>query len=386
MSRVRPSVRTVTVGVELSDLEDLRSLRRGAESARRVGQEMERAGYVVQSLRIATGPLQELPGADDSMALLGAIQDLHGVALEEGVLLSVGPIDPLSVDSFPLWVASLLVETSVVSLSVPIARPERGVSHASVELAAEAMLAIAEHTAGGEGNFRFAAAANIPAGTPFFPVAHHRGPDGFALGLELPAVMLEAIEGAAAETALERIATALRRELGRVERLAAEAAIVTQLAYGGMDVSPAPSLEASIGAVIEGLTGRPFGGGGTLAGCASLTGLLGRLPVRKCGYSGLMLPVLEDVVLVRRAEEGRYGIQELLLYSSVCGTGLDVVPVPGDVASASLAAVIGDVAALSDRWLKPLSARIFPIPGKKAGDRIEFENPHLTGAVVMGLE
>ena len=42
--------------------------------------------------------------------------------------------------------------------------------------------------------------------------------------------------------------------------------------------------------------------------------------------AGLMLPVLEDPVLAKRAGEGRYGVQDLLLYSSVCGTGLDVVP------------------------------------------------------------
>ena len=49
-----------------------------------------------------------------------------------------------------------------------------------------------------------------------------------------------------------------------------------------------------------------------------------------CGYCGLMLPVLEDPVLAQRAGEGRYSVRDLLLYSSVCGTGLDVVPVPGD--------------------------------------------------------
>lgn len=48
-----------------------------------------------------------------------------------------------------------------------------------------------------------------------------------------------------------------------------------------------------------------------------------------CGYSGLMLPPLEDRGLALRASEGKYGLQDLLLFSSVCGLGLDAVPIPG---------------------------------------------------------
>ena len=99
-----------------------------------------------------------------------------------------------------------------------------------------------------------------------------------------------------------------------------------------------------------------------------------------------MLPVIEDKVLARRAAEGRYGLQELLLYSSVCGTGLDVVPIPGDSSTESLEWVIGDVAALSAKYQKPLSARLFPIPGKNAGDAVSFDNPFLTDSVVMRID
>ena len=99
-----------------------------------------------------------------------------------------------------------------------------------------------------------------------------------------------------------------------------------------------------------------------------------------------MLPVLEDPVLATRAAESRYTVRELLLYSSVCGTGLDVVPLAGDTKVDELAALIRDVAALSNKLHKPLSARLFLIPGKKPGDRAEFSNPFLTSSVVMKLE
>ncbi|HUF10002.1 MAG TPA: DUF711 family protein [Rhodothermales bacterium] len=44
-----------------------------------------------------------------------------------------------------------------------------------------------------------------------------------------------------------------------------------------------------------------------------------------------------------------------------------------------------DVAALAAKYRKPLSARLFPIPGKTGGDAISFDNPFLTDCVVMPL-
>src|ERR1700758_3593348 len=99
-----------------------------------------------------------------------------------------------------------------------------------------------------------------------------------------------------------------------------------------------------------------------------------------------MLPVLEDPVLAQRASEGRFTVRELLLYSSVCGTGLDVVPVRGAGGADQLAALIADVAALSTKLRKPLSARLFPVPGRRVGEVARFNDPYLTDCAVMKLE
>src|SRR2546429_8201398 len=58
------------------------------------------------------------------------------------------------------------------------------------------MVAIARHTPGGIGNFRFAAAANVPAGTPFFPVAYHSGSGATAIGLASPPLLTAGLAGA----------------------------------------------------------------------------------------------------------------------------------------------------------------------------------------------
>lgn len=173
--------------------------------------------------------------------------------------------------------------------------------------------------------------------------------------------------------------------LGPVAKLGQELAQHTGWKYLGIDASPAPGLDASIGRAIETLIHAPFGSASTLAGCAAVTDVLKGLNVETCGYSGLMLPILEDPVLAQRAAEGRFGVSELLLYSSVCGTGLDVVPLPGDASADAIAAIVLDVAALATKYRKPLSARLFPVPGKQAGERVSFDNPYLTESIVLPI-
>ena len=64
-------------------------------------------------------------------------------------------------------------------------------------------------------------------------------------------------------------------------------------------------------------------------------------------------------------------------YSSVCSTGLDAVPLPGDITQQDLEKIIADMASLAVKWHKPLSARLLPVAGKKAGDMTEFSSPYL---------
>jgi uncharacterized protein len=90
------------------------------------------------------------------------------------------------------------------------------------------------------------------------------------------------------------------------------------------------------------------------------------------GFSGLMLPILEDPVLAKRWSEGTFDLDSLLAYSAVCGTGFDTIPLPGDVSQEQLGRIIGDLASLAFKWHKPLTARLIPAPGKKAGDRTDF--------------
>ena len=90
-----------------------------------------------------------------------------------------------------------------------------------------------------------------------------------------------------------------------------------------------------------------------------------------------MLTCLEDEGMAAAAAAGHYDIRALLQYSAVCGIGLDCVPLPGDVTKAQMAALMRDTAALAFRYNKPLTVRLFPCEGRKAGDMTAFESDDL---------
>ena len=149
--------------------------------------------------------------------------------------------------------------------------------------------------------------------------------------------------------------------------------------------SPSLKNNESIVRAFENLGLGKFGGPGTLAISASLTRALRSLAIKKCGYSGLMLPVLEDRGLARNWGKGKLNITTLLACSSVCGTGLDCVPLSGDIPVKKVYALLLDVATLAIRLNKPLSARLFPVPGKKVGDRTGFNSPYLVDCEIVAV-
>jgi uncharacterized protein (UPF0210 family) len=128
---------------------------------------------------------------------------------------------------------------------------------------------------------------------------------------------------------------------------------------------------------MESLVQNQIGSPGSLSAAYVMTSAVRRVPVKQAGYSGLMLPVLEDSVLAKRWEAGTLNRDMLMSYSSVCSTGLDAIPLPGDVSQKYLENIIADVASLAVKWHKPLSARLLPVAGKHAGERTEFNSPYL---------
>jgi uncharacterized protein (UPF0210 family) len=381
-------VRTLTAGTPIADFADTRSVEAALDFLASARRRFEEAGYIVQTTRVALNPL--LVGASagvradaiPKLVVLDALAASHGAVISIGPVFSAGDVD----ESIGAWALLLARSTKVLSFSGAVASTVHGVHREAVVMAAQVISALTDAGGGGIANFRFAAAACVPAGTPFFPVAYHEGPPSLAVGLETPNLVREAFTGAGDPTeASERLRVLFDAQLRPVEKLAQAIAEQGKRRYLGVDTSPAPGRDSSIGLALETLTGQPFGSASTLQACAAVTAAIKSVAVKTCGYCGVMLPILEDPVLADRVTEGRIKLSDLLLYSTVCGTGLDVVPVPGDASPQELARVIGDVATLAVRLKKPLSARLFTVPGKKAGEHVEFSDPLLCSSKVMSL-
>jgi uncharacterized protein (UPF0210 family) len=125
---------------------------------------------------------------------------------------------------------------------------------------------------------------------------------------------------------------------------------------------------------------------GSLAAAAILTQAIDNAKFPRTGFSGLMMPVLEDSTLAKRGAEGTLRVNDLLLYSAVCGTGLDTIPLAGDTTVEQISAVLVDLSALALRLDKPLTARLMPIPGKNAGDETNFDFAFFANSRVMELK
>jgi Uncharacterized conserved protein len=304
----------------------------------------------VQTTRVTMPPVIASLDAAARNAALPAITDIDGLVESSGAVCGLGPVWTADLPNTDLaaWSVELVKATKSTFFSVVVASPSTQVHSHGAMVAAQVMHAVAGAAPNGKGSFRFAAAANIPAGTPFFPVGWHAGASSLAVGCESADLVREAFTGASdVEDGRRRLAERMTFEMRAVEKIAADISKTENLRYGGIDPSPAPAGPHSIASGLEALSGVPFGDAGTLRACAVVTEVLKDLPIQQCGYAGLMLPVLEDAVLARRAVEGRYGLRDLLLFSSVCGTGLDVVPIPGDTSVETLANIIIDVAAQS---------------------------------------
>jgi len=384
----KPKIRAVTAFVRLDRAQYKTQILETLVFLRKAKAAYEKSGYEVQTIRITTQPFPEYTKGLSPEQVLEFFREYDALAVKEGFDASIGPA--MMKDSDDAGEAELLgiilSRAKTLNGSISIAG-EDGIHWQSLRAAALVIKYLEDHTAHGQGNFSFTASALVPSGTPFYPASYLTGPGKqFALALQSANVVAEALTGAkSAEAAEARLKNILGRSAVEIEKTAEKLALQNGWKYEGIDLSPAPLKDISIGGAIEKFYGVPVGSSGTLTVAALITRALRAIPVTHAGYSGLMIPVLEDSVLAQRWSEGRLTMDALLSYSAVCGTGLDTIPLPGDITVEQLTRILGDVASLAVKWHKPLSARLQPAPGRKPGDMTEFDDPFLVNAKIQPL-
>jgi hypothetical protein len=383
------NIRTITIFDDVGFPVSEARLKAAGRVAGGIRAALEAAGYQVQTVRLALPPVGPSLGLDvDSVVTLA--RDLDAACPPNGIeYATIGVILPSDLPGLFEAIPDAIGATGRVFASCLIADRGHGLSLPAVRGAAEIIWRCARLSPDGFGNLRFAALANVPPGVPFLPGAYHDGgPTSVAIGVEGADLAVSACAGAA--SLAEARSTLVGLVNGHAARimLAAEQNWPPDVKFGGIDFSlaPFPELARSVGSALERLSGARVGEHGTLAATAFLADALEAASFPRAGYSGVFLPVFEDAVLAARAAERLLTVADLLLWSSVCGTGLDTVPLPGEISIDSLAAILADLGALALRLDKPLTGRLMPIPGKRAGDPVSFDFPYFAASRVLDVK
>ena len=372
-------IRTITTGIPLPF--SPYQLQRAAKFNADCQSYFEAKGYEVQTTRVSCQIWDENRDVD---TILRLESDARAFGIE---FLNLGTILPEKrhTQTHIARLADVITQSEILFATVTLTTPSGHVASEIAESTAEVIQQIAHRTDAGYGNLRFAALMNCPPNTPFFPAAFWQDTrTNFGIGWQAADLVEQAFTDAPnLEIALQNLKTLMEVEGQKIVALAETFAQAWGVKFVGIDVSPAPMGDESIAYAMEHQLPGFFGERGTLTVAAGLTRTLRSLSLPLCGYSGLMLPVLEDVGLGKRSEAGHFNLDSLLLYSTVCGTGLDTIPIPGNASTSQITSILKDVATLSIQLNKPLSVRLFPVPGCNADCMTEFDSPYLTNTVVM---
>lgn len=398
-------VRTITLGISLmdcitSDLEQLNKniyekITTTARDLVATGEQIEKEYCIpIVNKRISVTPIALVGSAacktpEDYVTIA---KTLDRAAKEVGVnflggysaLVSKGMTrgEELLIRSIP----QALAQTDLVCSSVNVGSTKTGINMDAVRLMGEMITATAEATKDAEVNgcAKLVVFCNAPDDNPFMAGAFHGVTEADAIinvGVSGPGVMrkaLESVRGADFETLCETIKkTAFK--ITRVGQLVAqEASRRLHIPFGIIDLSlaPTPAIGDSVADILHEIGLEYAGAPGTTAALAMLNDQVKKGGVMASSYvgglSGAFIPVSEDQGMINAAEAGALTIEKLEAMTCVCSVGLDMIAIPGDTKSTTIAGIIADEMAIGMVNQKTTAARLIPCPGKKVGDSVEF--------------
>jgi uncharacterized protein (UPF0210 family) len=345
------------------------------------------AGYEVQTTRLATIPFPKiLNGKVEDTPLLA--QKMSEMLNQIGVAYAaLGPALIESPKSYSV-IPEAIAAAENIFFSGEMANQTNGVSPEAIQACAQVIQKCSSITLDGFANLRFAALANVKAGAPFFPAAYWDNHEpAFAIAVESADLAVQAFEHTnSLEDGRRSLIAEIEKHGQAIARISKNELSDTRFIGIDFSLAPFPDDAHSLGNAVEKMGVPKIGLHGSLAAAAILTEAVDRADFPHTGFSGFMQPILEDSVLAKRSAEGTLTIKDALLYSAVCGTGLDTVPLPGNTTADEMFPLLLDLCALAMRLDKPLTARLLPVPGKKAGDVTEFEFGFFANGKVMTLE
>lgn len=220
----------------------------------------------------------------------------------------------------------------------------------------------------GKDNFRLGVSVNVPADGPFFPFTKSSGKFGFSIALEITQEINRFCDHNTRDSLIglrEKIRSRLAEQIFNINNIALNLEERYGLEFHGFDFSIAPIIaeNGSVVPILQRLGVYNFGKTGTMFATGFLTDMIKSFQkeFKNVGFSGVMYSVLEDLDLCMINNQRGISLEELIQVSTMCGCGIDMVPVSGDISIKELITIFAEVYMVSSRLNKPLGIRLLPI-------------------------
>lgn len=389
-------IRSLTIGVPIFSLSKTELSNRLALFKQSAAELSVHYQLPVRTTRLTLPPPRLHQDASPGMlrSVLETVRQLAQVAGARWYCLPIDLFAENNREGFLDEVQSLLIKDSQLFVNL-ICATEQSISMAGARDASRFVLNLARRSSNGIDNFRVGISAACPAGTPFFPFARHDSETlSFSVALETTALTLSLAKQAREQHwSLSEFQQALIQQLSElmshIEQFCQDLSTATGFEYRGLDASlaPFPDGETSVASIIESMGPTPIGSHGTVFMTSVLTDAIKlaakRGRARLAGFNGVMFSVLEDNGLTNANNLRALSLEKLALFSTVCGCGIDMVPVPSTMFSEDISGLILDISALAVRLKKPLGVRLLPIPNKAVNEYTQLNLDFLCDSRVM---
>jgi hypothetical protein len=396
-------VRTITTFLTLSANKETwkDEIYKACKFCNELTNKFESDNYEVQSIRIVTNAFGEYL---DTSTLENAKEDLKQLSLllnsfvSDGLRIRFAIGEAKTVNEIKLLPDLISSYGDLCNACVNVEIDDFNIlDNELIGHCSNAVQKISQITPRGEGNFNFTVNFNCKALIPYFPASFHDSSLGnvFVIGLETPDLLTHVLSEFNKTNKIDNhqelfrnyyeiMSESLQYHVDNVKEII-DSYDNSDFTFAGIDSSAAPSKNCSSMVEVYELLGVPyFGASGSVEASSLLTKVFKSIKnVPLVGFSGLMLAVIEDIGLAQGTQDKNYDIRSLLTYSSVCGIGLDTVPIPGDTSSEKISALMRDTGTMAFRLNKPLTVRLFPTPGLKAGDMTVYESDDLCNCAVL---
>lgn len=291
--------------------------------------------------------------------------------------------DNLLIESIP----EALATTERVCASVNLASSKAGINMDAVLKMSDIIKKSAELTKDkdGIGAAKLVVFCNSPGDNPFMSGAFCGiGEPECALnvGVSGPGVVRAAIEALDKDADLSTLANKIKQIAYKItstgELVGRKLAKKLNIPFGVIDLSlaPTPAEGDSVAGIFQAMGLEHAGAHGTTAALAMLNDAVKKGGIMASshvgGLSGAFIPVSEDAGMIEAATKKYLTFDKLEAMTSVCSVGLDMIAIPGDTPSSTIAGIIADEMAIGMINKKTTAVRIIPVADKKAGDRVVY--------------